>query len=322
VKGKLEMITAMLIFGSIGVFVRNIDLPSLEIAFLRATIGGLFLICTGFLIKHKISIKAIRGNALLLILSGIALGLNWVCLFQAYKYSTISLATISYYFAPVFIMMLSPTVLKERLTKRKIACIVIAMLGLLLILNMGDTSLNTSYNHVKGITYGLLGAALYAGVVLMNKFIKDLSGFDTSMIQLNISALVLLYEGLGDTIRVSLTGEPLDEVKVGFEILKSLNLRKGGINLISCPTCGRTQIDLINIAKEIEEKLANIKKPLKVAVMGCIVNGPGEAREADIGIAGGNKRVAIFKKGEIIKTVSEKDAVFELIGEIKEMLND
>jgi (E)-4-hydroxy-3-methylbut-2-enyl-diphosphate synthase len=133
---------------------------------------------------------------------------------------------------------------------------------------------------------------------------------------------ILLYEGLGDTIRVSLTGEPLDEVKVGFEILKSLNLRKGGINLISCPTCGRTQIDLINIAKEIEEKLANIKKPLKVAVMGCIVNGPGEAREADIGIAGGNKRVAIFKKGEIIKTVSEKDAVFELIGEIKEMLND
>jgi drug/metabolite transporter (DMT)-like permease len=199
VKGKLEMITAMLIFGSIGVFVRNIDLPSLEIAFLRATIGGLFLICTGFLIKHKISIKAIRGNALLLILSGIALGLNWVCLFQAYKYSTISLATISYYFAPVFIMMLSPTVLKERLTKRKVACIVIAMLGLLLILNMGDTSLNTSYNHVKGITYGLLGAALYAGVVLMNKFIKDLSGFDTSMIQLNISALVLLltilYQG-------------------------------------------------------------------------------------------------------------------------------
>ncbi|MGI5860318.1 MAG: EamA family transporter, partial [Tepidanaerobacteraceae bacterium] len=92
-KGKLEMITAMLIFGSIGVFVRNIDLPSLEIAFLRATIGGLFLICTGFLIKHKISIKAIKGNALFLILSGGALGLNWVCLFQAYKYSTVSLAT-------------------------------------------------------------------------------------------------------------------------------------------------------------------------------------------------------------------------------------
>ena len=119
VKGKLEMIIAMLIFGSIGVFVRNIDLPSLEIAFLRATIGGLFLICTGFLIKHKISLKSIRENAMLLVLSGAALGLNWVCLFQAYKYSTVSLATLSYYFTPLFIMVLSPTVLKEKLTKAK-----------------------------------------------------------------------------------------------------------------------------------------------------------------------------------------------------------
>ncbi len=132
---------------------------------------------------------------------------------------------------------------------------------------------------------------------------------------------ILLYEGIGDTIRVSLTGEPSDEVKVGIEILKSLNLREYGINLISCPTCGRTEVDLINIAKEIEEKLANVKKPLKVAVMGCIVNGPGEAKEADIGIAGGKKKVAIFKKGEIIKTVSEEDAVSELIREINEIVN-
>ncbi|NLZ53711.1 MAG: flavodoxin-dependent (E)-4-hydroxy-3-methylbut-2-enyl-diphosphate synthase, partial [Thermoanaerobacteraceae bacterium] len=119
----------------------------------------------------------------------------------------------------------------------------------------------------------------------------------TGTIKSSVGLGVLLYEGIGDTIRVSLTGEPLDEVKVGFEILKSLNLREHGINFISCPTCGRTQINLINIAKELQEKLAYIKKPLKVAVMGCVVNGPGEAREADIGIAGGNKRVAIFKKG-------------------------
>lgn len=132
---------------------------------------------------------------------------------------------------------------------------------------------------------------------------------------------ILLYEGIGDTIRVSLTGEPSDEVKVGIEILKSLNLREYGINLISCPTCGRTEVDLINIAKEIEEKLANVKKPLKVAVMGCIVNGPGEAKEADIGIAGGKKKVAIFKKGEIIKTVPEEDAVSELIREINDIVN-
>jgi (E)-4-hydroxy-3-methylbut-2-enyl-diphosphate synthase len=144
----------------------------------------------------------------------------------------------------------------------------------------------------------------------------------TGTIKSSVGLGVLLYEGIGDTIRVSLTGEPLDEVKVGFEILRSLNLRQHGINFISCPTCGRTQINLINIAKELQEKLAYIKKPLKVAVMGCVVNGPGEAKEADIGIAGGNKRVAIFKKGEIIKTVPEEDAVSELMEEIKNMINE
>jgi len=144
----------------------------------------------------------------------------------------------------------------------------------------------------------------------------------TGTIKSSIGLGILLYEGIGDTIRVSLTGEPVEEVKVGLEILKSLNLRQHGINLISCPTCGRTQIDLIKIANEVQEKLAYIKKPLKVAVMGCIVNGPGEAREADIGIAGGNKRVAIFKKGEIIKTVPEEDAVLELMKEIKNMINE
>lgn len=133
---------------------------------------------------------------------------------------------------------------------------------------------------------------------------------------------VLLYQGIGDTIRVSLTGDCIDEIKVGFEILKNLNLRENGINIISCPTCGRTEINLIDIVKEVEQRLAHIKQPLKVAVMGCIVNGPGEAREADIGVAGGNKRVAIFKKGEIIKTVPEEAAVVELIREIEDMVND
>ena len=144
----------------------------------------------------------------------------------------------------------------------------------------------------------------------------------TGTIKSSVGLGILLYEGIGDTIRVSLTGEPVDEVKVGFEILKSLNLRQYGINFISCPTCGRTQINLIKIANEVQEKLSHIKKPLKVAIMGCIVNGPGEAREADIGIAGGKKRVAIFKKGEIIKTVSEEDAVSELVKEIKHMINE
>jgi (E)-4-hydroxy-3-methylbut-2-enyl-diphosphate synthase len=129
----------------------------------------------------------------------------------------------------------------------------------------------------------------------------------------------LLAEGIGDTIRVSLTGEVVDEVKVGIEILKTLGYINEGIKFISCPTCGRTQINLIKIANEVEERLANCNKNIKIAVMGCAVNGPGEAREADIGIAGGNGVGLIFKKGEIIKTVKEEDLVEELIREIDKL---
>lgn len=130
----------------------------------------------------------------------------------------------------------------------------------------------------------------------------------------------LLYEGIGDTIRVSLTGDPVDEVKVGFEILKSLNLRHKGINIISCPTCARCRIDLIKMAKKVESSFKDIKKPLNIAVMGCAVNGPGEAREADIGLAGGNGKVAIFRKGKILKTVPEKEAIIELKKLMRKMI--
>ncbi len=129
----------------------------------------------------------------------------------------------------------------------------------------------------------------------------------------------LLSEGIGDTIRVSLTGDPLEEIKVGKEILKSFGYLKQGVEFVSCPTCGRTQIDLINIAKEVEERLSNCNKNIKVAVMGCVVNGPGEAREADIGIAGGKNEGLIFKKGKIIKKVKEDKLVEELLKEIENM---
>ncbi|SHH53470.1 flavodoxin-dependent (E)-4-hydroxy-3-methylbut-2-enyl-diphosphate synthase [Clostridium intestinale] len=129
----------------------------------------------------------------------------------------------------------------------------------------------------------------------------------------------LLAEGIGDTIRVSLTGDPVEEIKVGNEILKALGIKKGGIEFVSCPTCGRTQIDLIGIAKEIEDKLSSCKKDIKVAIMGCVVNGPGEAREADIGIAGGKGEGIIFKKGEILKKVKEEDLVQELMKEIDKL---
>lgn len=129
----------------------------------------------------------------------------------------------------------------------------------------------------------------------------------------------LLADGIGDTIRVSLTSNPINEIITGINILKALDLNNEGITIVSCPTCGRTKINLIKIANEAEELLKNIKKNIKVAIMGCAVNGPGEAREADIGIAGADGYGIIFKKGKIIKKVSEENLLQELMKEIKLM---
>ncbi|SFG49789.1 4-hydroxy-3-methylbut-2-en-1-yl diphosphate synthase [Desulfotomaculum arcticum] len=131
---------------------------------------------------------------------------------------------------------------------------------------------------------------------------------------------ILLWEGIGDTVRVSLTGDPVHEVRAAYEILKSLGLRQRGVEIISCPTCGRTQIDLITIAGEVEERLAALDKPLKVAVMGCVVNGPGEAKHADVGIAGGKGEGLIFRKGKVIRKVKEEFLVEELIKEIDQII--
>ncbi len=127
----------------------------------------------------------------------------------------------------------------------------------------------------------------------------------------------LLAEGIGDTMRVSLTANPVEEIYAAYDIQKVLGMRKTGAEIVSCPTCGRTQLDLISIANEGEKRAANIDKPIKIAVMGCAVNGPGEAREADIGIAGGKGEGLIFKKGEIIKKVPQDSLVDELMKEIE-----
>lgn len=129
----------------------------------------------------------------------------------------------------------------------------------------------------------------------------------------------ILSRGIGDTIRVSLTGNPVEEIYAAKEILKDMNLRKFGVEFVSCPTCGRTSIDLISIANEVESKVKSIDKNIKVAVMGCAVNGPGEAREADIGIAGGHGEGLIFRKGEIIRKVPENMLVDELMKEIEKL---
>lgn len=126
----------------------------------------------------------------------------------------------------------------------------------------------------------------------------------------------LLLQGIGDTIRVSLTADPVREVQAGRDLLRSLGLRQGGASLVSCPTCGRTAIGLIPMAEEVERRLATVDKPITVAVMGCVVNGPGEAREADIGLAGGRGKAVLFRKGEVLRTVDEADAVDALFAEI------
>jgi len=142
----------------------------------------------------------------------------------------------------------------------------------------------------------------------------------SGMIKNAIGIGILLNEGIGATIRVSLTASPEEEIRACWAILGALGLRKRGPELISCPTCGRTEIDLVSLAKKVEKAIEHIDKPIKVAVMGCAVNGPGEAREADVGVAGGKKMGAIFVKGKVTKSVREKDILPSLLEEINKII--
>ena len=139
----------------------------------------------------------------------------------------------------------------------------------------------------------------------------------TGIIRSTVGISTLLYLGIGDTIRVSLTAHPREEVIAGYEILKSLNLREHGPILVSCPSCGRAEVDIVKLAETVEKELARIDKPIKVAVMGCVVNGPGEAKDADVGIACGKGRAVLFKKGKKIATIEEKDFVSALMREVE-----
>jgi (E)-4-hydroxy-3-methylbut-2-enyl-diphosphate synthase len=133
---------------------------------------------------------------------------------------------------------------------------------------------------------------------------------------------ILLAEGIGDTVRVSLTGDPINEVRVAWEVLKALKLRERGVNIISCPTCGRIKLDAVRLATEIEKRLSHITKPINVAVMGCIVNGPGEAIESDIGIAGGDGVGLLYIGGRIVKKVKEREIVDVVVGEVERMVSE
>lgn len=146
--------------------------------------------------------------------------------------------------------------------------------------------------------------------------VTEAGGLIAGTVKSSVALGILLYEGIGDTFRISLTRDPVEEIKVGWELLRSLRIRERGPELISCPTCGRCQINLFGLAEKVENHIQSIKTPLKIAVMGCVVNGPGEAREADIGLAGGNGVGIIFKKGKLYKKVPE-DKLFEVF--VKEL---
>jgi len=143
-----------------------------------------------------------------------------------------------------------------------------------------------------------------------------------AVVKSSIGIGLLLSEGIGDTLRVSLTGDPVEEVRVGHEILRALNIRKRGVEIISCPTCGRCEVNLTRLVEKVERDVQGIVTPLTVAMMGCVVNGPGEAREADVGIAGGKGAGVLFKEGKVVRKLKEKDFVPVLLKEIQQMMKD
>jgi (E)-4-hydroxy-3-methylbut-2-enyl-diphosphate synthase len=149
--------------------------------------------------------------------------------------------------------------------------------------------------------------------------ITEAGGLFSGIVKSSIGIGMLLAEGIGDTLRVSLTRDPIEEVRVGFEILKALGIRQRGPEIISCPTCGRCNIDLFPIAEAVEKALMTRTAPIKVAIMGCVVNGPGEAKEADVGIAGGDGFGILFKKGKVIKKIPQAQLVEELLKAVDEI---
>ncbi|WP_373485228.1 DMT family transporter [Acetobacterium malicum] len=189
-KSKLMFILAMVIFGTIGIFVRYINLESSEIAMLRGLIGSLFLLLISLIRREKMILSTVRENLFPLVFSGGVLAGNWIFLFEAFKHTTIANATLSYYMAPVFVIGLSPLVLKEKIIPRKVICLAAALVGMLLILK-GSSQSGAAGNDLQGIAWGIAAAACYASLMLTNKFIKSMNGMTTTLLQLAIATVVL-----------------------------------------------------------------------------------------------------------------------------------
>jgi RarD protein len=198
-KAKFNLVLAMLIFGSIGLFVRKIDLSPAQIVLARSVIGSILLLLVILVLKQKIDWRNVRRNLPFLLGCGVMLGYNWMFLFKSYQYTTIANATLSYYCAPLIVVLLSPLVLKERLTLRKVFSVLVAMAGMACIAGTGGEE---KANHLLGIAYGLAAALLYAGVVLSNKFLKGLPAVENTFLQLAITSVAMLpYFLLSENLR-------------------------------------------------------------------------------------------------------------------------
>lgn len=201
-KQKAGMILSMIIFGTLAPFVRGIDLPSGELALYRAVLALLLIGIYLFVTKQKPVFNQIRRELLLLLVSGIAIGINWILLFEAYKYTTVSVATLSYYFAPVIVMVLSPILFREKMTAKQLLCFGMSTLGLVLITGVGD--LGQGKDHLIGIGFGVGAAVFYAGVMLLNKYIKGVDGIWRTFCQFSAAAVTLLpYVLLTEGVHIS-----------------------------------------------------------------------------------------------------------------------
>lgn len=187
---RIMLIISMTVFGTIALFVRNIPLASGEIALYRAILAALLIAVYLFITKQKIPFQKIKKELLLLILSGMAMGVNWILLFEAYKYTTVSVATLSYYFAPVIVTVVCPFLFREKMTGKQIICFVMSTIGLVLITGIGDLSVGN--HHFIGILCGLGAAVFYATVILLNKFIKNVDGIHRTFLQFLAAILILV----------------------------------------------------------------------------------------------------------------------------------
>lgn len=185
---RLKIISAMVIFGTIGIFRKYIPLDSSLIALVRGGVGTLFLLLVVFLSRTRLNKPAIRRNFLLLAISGAAIGVNWILLFESYRYTSVATATLCYYMAPIFVMLLSPIILKQKLGSRKLICVGAALLGMVLVSGV----LESSGGSFTGVLLGLGAAAFYASVILMNQFIRDIPAYDKTILQLGSASVVLL----------------------------------------------------------------------------------------------------------------------------------